>query len=268
MALYHVPSPLLLAAFLVAAVAFVCTAQWSVHRRFHATDFEQHNQVGGFIITIAGTLYAVVLGFLTVVVWQQYQSSADRVASEAAAVSDAWHTAVGFPRPVRTQLRRDMSAYANDMLHSEWPLMRKGRFSIEGDRLIMDMTGIAGSYVPKNPAESNAQSTTMQSLVELHDARLRRLSANETGMTWLEWTMLGIGAGVVIGFCFLFGMRNSRTHLIMTSSVTVLVVTMIVMIFELQYPFRGDLGIPPDAWTGLLRHIHYMDVSSPPNMRM
>lgn len=118
----------------------------------------------------------------------------------------------------------------------------------------MDMTGVAGEYVPANGAQSNAQFATMTSLVELQDARLRRLSSNENGMTWLEWTVLGI--------------RNARTHLIMTAAVTVLIVSMIVMIFELQYPFRGDLGIPPNAWVGLLNHIHYMDAYSPGNMRM
>lgn len=268
MALYHVPSAVVLGALLILSVAFVCGVQQFIHRRFHATDFEQHNQVGGFIIAIAGTLYAVVLGFMTVVVWQQYQTAADRVSYESAAVSDAWHTAVGFPPAVRSRLRRDMSAYTANMLRVEWPLMREGRFSVEGDRLIMDMTGVAGSYVPKNAAQTTAQSATIQSLVALHDARLRRLSSNETGMSWLGWTILGIGAAVVVTFCILFGMRNQRTHLIMTSSVTVIIVSMIVMIFELQYPFRGDLGIPPSAWVGLQKHIQYMDANSPMNMRM
>jgi hypothetical protein len=30
-----------------------------------------HNEVGGIVIAVTGTLYAVVLGFLTVVVWQK-----------------------------------------------------------------------------------------------------------------------------------------------------------------------------------------------------
>ncbi len=153
MVLYHVPSPLLLAAAIVFGVALVCGAQLAIHARYRATDWEEHNQVGGFIIAIAGTLYAVVLGFLTVVVWQQYESAADRVSTEAAAVSDAWHSAVGFPPALRSRLRRDMSAYANDMVRNEWPMMQDGRFSIEGDRLIMEMTSLYG-YVraPKRRA--------------------------------------------------------------------------------------------------------------------
>lgn len=268
MLLYRIPPPVLLVLLLLAATGFVVTAQLLIHRRFKETNFEEHNQVGGFIITIAGTLYAVVLGFLTVVVWQHYQDAAQGVAYESAAVADAWHTAVGFPRPIRARIRRDVNAYAVDMLHVEWPLMRQGRFSVEGDRLIMDMTAVAGTYVPRNLAQANAQELTMTALVEAHDARLRRLASNDSGMSWLAWSVLGIGATVVIGFCLLFGMRNIRTHLLMTSAVTVIIVAMIVMIFELQYPFRGGMGIPPAAWTALLRHIHYMDSASPMNMRM
>jgi Protein of unknown function (DUF4239) len=134
--------------------------------------------------------------------------------------------------------------------------------------LIMHATGVVGEYVPRNGAESNAQAGVLHQLSELHDARLRRLSSNDAGISWFDWTVLTIGALVVIGFCFLFGVRNARTHLIMTSCVAVLIASMFVMIFELQYPFRGDLRIPPKAWTGLVAHIRWMDAQSPANMRM
>lgn len=268
MGLYRLPSIALLTVAVIVAVAVSVLGQRALHRRFRSIDFEAHNQVGGVIVTIAGTLYAVVLGFITVVVWQQYQGAEDRLSLETAAVSDAWHTAVGYPQPVRSHLRRDLVAYASDMIATEWPLMHEGRFSIKGDALIMDMSGAAESYIGRNSAETTAQMLTTQNLVALHDARLRRLSSNNHGLKWIQWTVLGAGGVIVVAFCYLFGMRNEAAHLAMTSAVTILIVTMIVLIYELQYPFRGDLGIGPDAWLGLMQHIRYMDTTAPMNMRM
>ena len=40
-----------------------------------------------------------------------------------------------------------------------------------------------------------------------------------------------------------------------------------VLLFELQYPFRSDVGIGPDVWQGAIAHIHQMQVGNQMNMR-
>jgi hypothetical protein len=59
--LYGIPSALLLLIAIVIAVAAAGAGQIYVHRRFSDQDFVQHNEVGGFIIAVVGTLYAVRL---------------------------------------------------------------------------------------------------------------------------------------------------------------------------------------------------------------
>ena len=266
--LYSVPAPVLLLLAIVAAVALAGGGQIFVHRRFSTADFVQHNEVGGFIIAVVGTLYAVVLGFHTVVIWQHYADSEDLVALESAAAADAWHTAVGLPDGIRAKVRRDVVDYVQIMTQDEWPLMRRGSFSPQADIAVMDAIGGAGDFTPVNWRESNAQSATLQQLVFLHDDRQRRLTNNERGVSWFEWLVLFIGAVCVICFCWLFGLKNPRTHLLMTSAVAVIIVSMLVLLFELQYPFRSNIGIGNDAWIGLIDHIRLMQSGGQINMRM
>ncbi|HYZ17805.1 MAG TPA: DUF4239 domain-containing protein [Candidatus Acidoferrum sp.] len=265
--LYAIPWPILLTCAIVVTVVVACSAQFAIYRRFGKADFIRRNEVAGFI-TVVGTLYAVVLGFMTVVVWQQYDTVQTGVALETGAVSDTWHNAVGFPPTVRRQLRVAMQGYAHEMIDVEWPRMRHGGFSVRGDNLIMEATGTVGSYVPVNGAETNAQAMELRLLTELHDTRLRRISSNESGLSAFNWIILTLGAVVVIAFCWLFGTSNPRVHLVMTAAVTILITSMFVMIFELQFPFRGDLGIRSTPWVALLDHIRYMDRMSTMNMRM
>jgi hypothetical protein len=266
-ALYAVPSFCVLVGTIALAVALAAGGQILVHRHFKASDFVRQNEVAGFIIAVVGTLYAVVLGFVTIVVWQQYEGARDRVSVEAASVADAWHNAVGLPPAVRSRVRRDMLEYAATMKTQEWPLMRSGGMSPRGDELIMDATSTVGLLVPANAGQSNAQSATLKLLSDLHEMRQRRLGGNESPVSGFQWAVLLIGAAMVIGFCYLFGMGNERVHVLMTSSVAVIVATMFTLVFELQYPFRSDLGITPAAWTGVMRHIDAMDMG-PPGMRM
>jgi hypothetical protein len=59
-----------------------------------------------------------------------------------------------------------------------------------------------------------------------------------------------------------------RVHLLMTAAVAIVVVSVLVLLFELQYPFRSGLGIPPDAWDSFIEHIHLMQNSGQMDMRM
>lgn len=250
------------------AVALACGGQLYVHRRFAHQDFVQHNEVGGFIIAVVGTLYAVVLGFLTVVVWQHFADARDLVAIESAAAADTWHTAVGLPIASRMRVRQDIVEYSNLMVDREWPDMRRGNFDLKADLVLMDAIAADGWFVPANLREGNAQSATMDQLSILHDDRQRRLNINANGVSWFEWVILLLGAVCVVCFCWLFGLRNERTHLIMTSAVTVVIVSMLVLLFELQYPFRSNIGIGSDAWSGAVSHIRLMQRGSQMQMRM
>lgn len=267
-ALYSIPALVLLLIAIVVAVAFAGGGQLYLHRRFRDADFVQHNEVGGFIISVVGTLFAVVLGFHTLVIWQSYAASQDLVALESAAAADTWHAAVGLPRAVQRRVRGDVTRYAQIIIADEWPAMRHGSFTPSADLVVMDAIGAAGSFTPTNDRESNAQSATLQQLMLLHDDRQRRLAMNQQGVSWFEWLVLFIGALCVICFCWLFGLKNKRTHALMTSVVAVIIVSMLVLLFEMQYPFRSNVSIGPGDWVGLQNHIRLMQAGTQMNMRM
>jgi hypothetical protein len=266
--LYNIPAALLLVSSIIMAITAAGCGQIYVHRRFSSQDFVAHNEVGGIIIAVTGTLYAVILGFLTVVAWQHLMEARELVVLESGADIDAWHTAVGLPAAVRQRVREDMLNYAKIMIYREWPTMKHGGFDASAAEVAMDAIVAAGMLVPKNMGESNAQAATLQQLGVMHDARQRRIDGNVSGISWFEWLVLLIGATCVICFCWLFGLRNSRTHLLMTSTVVTVIVSMLVLLFELQYPFRSDVGISPHAWQAAVVHIHQMQAGEQMNMKM
>jgi hypothetical protein len=264
----EVPAVLLLLATLSATLCFACGGQSYLHHRFSRHDFVQHNEVGGIIMGVAGTVFGVVLGFLTVVAWQQFTDARQLVAQETAAATDIWHTAIGLPYANRSRIRDDILRYSQLMVSSEWPQMRHGGIDKQADLLLMDAIAAAGTIKPGDLMQSNSQMGTLQQLNVLHDVRLRRISANAEGISAFEWLILSIGGVCVIGFCWLFGIANPRIHLVMTAIVTVLLTSLLVLLFELQFPFRTDLRITAANWVGAVNHIHAMQAGSLMDMRM
>ena len=126
--LYAVPAALLLLVTLMVCVVLAVWGQLFVHRRFRSADFGEHNELGGVLTVVAASLYAVLLGLLTVVAWEHFQEARDIGTAESDAGIDARHTAVGLSPQVRQRVRSDMAAYALDMTDHEWALMRRGGY--------------------------------------------------------------------------------------------------------------------------------------------
>ena len=265
--LYEIPAVLFLVLALAATIMLSGLGQTLVHRLFRSQDFIAHNEVGGIIIAVAGTMYAVVLGFITVVAWQHYLEARDLVVQESDAAIDVWHTAVGLPPSVRTRIRADMIGYTQIMITKEWPRMREGAFDENAAMISMDAINSAGAFVPSNMGQSNAQVATLQQLGVLHDARQQRIATNDPSVSRFEWCVLLIGAFCIIAFCWLFGLRNRRMQLLMTSAVVTIIVSTLVMLFELQDPFRSSVGVTSQAWSEALAHIHEMQQGPMAGMR-
>jgi hypothetical protein len=266
--LIEAPAVSLLLAALSATVALSCAGQWYVHHRFPQHDFVQHNEVGGFIIGVTGSLYAVMLGFLIVVGWQHFADARQLVASEAALDADVWHAADGLPTAARTRVRSEALQYSLLMTRDEWPQMRAGNFDTDADFTVMRAMTAADGLIPANSKESNAQSATLQALGSLHDVRQRRLADNAGGLSSFEWLVLAIGAACVISMCWIFGIANAGVHLFMTATVTISITSALILLFELQYPFRTDLRIMPTSWLATINHIHLMQTDTRSSMKM
>src|SRR5947209_14224855 len=97
----HVPSVLLGIGSVVVAAALATAGLLLVRRNVALSTLELHNDVAGFIIAVIGVLYSVVLGFLVVFVWEQFDG-ANTLADHEAVLVQA--------------LYRDAGAYRDDRL--------------------------------------------------------------------------------------------------------------------------------------------------------
>ena len=261
--LTRVPAAVLLVVMVALTLAtFGASHLVLTHRIRHRV--RRHRAVGGVIITVASTIYGTILGFMTVVAWQHYQEARELVVAESDADIDTWHTAVALPPEPRQRVRGDMIAYANLMVNHEWAAMKRGSVDAKPAFLGMDAIDAAATFNPANAAESNAQNATLQQLTIMHDARQRRIAINDGAISWFQWLVLIEGAIWIAGLAWVFGTRHMGIHLLMSSTVVVLITSMLVLLFELQYPFRSDIGIPPTPWNHAIEHIRQMESGERP----
>jgi hypothetical protein len=247
-ALYAIPVWLLLALAIVVAAGLACAGQLLVRRMFPGADFRPHNEVAGIVLGIIGGLFGVTLAFIIAIVWQEFDQTQQRVAIETSAAADLYHTATGLPAPLGPGVRGNLIAYARLLVDDEWPAMRSGGSSARAEQLLTRTYQDIARFRPRDVGSSNAQAAALTYVGVLHDARHRRLDDNNSGVSPFEWSILVIGALIIVGLCYLVGFPDVRTQLVMTGALAAMIAVMFTLIFELDYPFRGDLAIAPTGW--------------------
>src|SRR5215471_14906427 len=129
--LYTIPSWLLFLLIVGGSVGLVWIGTVLLRRRTTAPKDDRHNEVAGFIFAAVGVLYAVLLAFTVIIVWEQYLAAESAVSQEAAALITVAHDTSSFPEPARSQVHDQLRAYAQFVINDEWRTMDEGTLEHE-----------------------------------------------------------------------------------------------------------------------------------------
>jgi hypothetical protein len=242
----------------VIALACAATAAgaYIVHR-FSSDRLEQsRNDVAGPVVSVAGTILAVMLSFMVVIVWEEYDTSAASVLREAGALSDLHQESDGFPFAMRLRIQSAIDRYVDTVLHIEWPQMRTGGRSGQADDLAREIENDVIDYNPTTPVQTTLQASSLDLVHNFLDSRRQRLFDNQQGISLYMWATLIFLSVVTIWLALLFRTENWRAHTIMTVALAAIVAAILVLIAELDYPFRGTLQIQPGAFIQVMHTVH------------
>ena len=222
--------------------------------------------MAGFIYGVIGVVYAVLLGFTAIIVWEQFRNAQRGVEREANALADLYRAAQVFPPQVRDQVALRVRAYTRLVIEKEWPAMVDGESSPETWDEYNRLWRTYHEFQPQNEHQRTWYAESLRRLNELGDSRRDRLLNVRSGVPSVIWTVLLGGGAVTIGFSFLFGAPNARAQGLMTAGLSLTIGVVLLAILALEQPYAGITRVQPrafyqvediiESWsrTGLERH--------------
>jgi hypothetical protein len=250
--LLQIPAPIL--GFLWAAVVVAISVGGLVvfRKAVSHTRLENAHASSGLVFQLAGVLYAVLVAFLVVVVWEQFGDAETATGAEASAVADLLRDSTALPEASRHDVQASLVAYTEAVVHDEFPRMRRGeRIEDQSDEL----TAVWAAYLKVQPETRNEISFFDDDIVRLNDLsanRKARVSTGEAAIPNELWVLLLGGGAVVMVFTFLFSTRDLLVHAIAVGLTAALMGFIIYLIFALEHPFVGALSVKPDAFANVL----------------
>jgi hypothetical protein len=213
---------------------------------------EGQNDVAGFIYAVLGVAYAVLLAFMLIAVWQDYNTAQTNVESEAHELAGVYFLASQLPEPQRTRLQGLARTYARVVVEEEWPMMERGQTSPRADSLLRQLRLELLEFDPHTKGEQVLYERGLTQLHDAADARRSRLLEVREGIPELLWVVLVGGGVVTVSFTYLFGLKSNVAHALMVAALTLLICGILFTIGEFDYPFSGVVEIRPEAFKEVL----------------
>lgn len=251
----HIPS-VLLGLIMVAIASTFSTVGILLVRRYVGFDkLRDHNDVAGPIFGTLGVLYAVLLAFVVIVSWENYDRAHMDVVAEANNYANIYRNASGFGEEFRTEIRERMDSYLQTVIDEEWPLLARGGRSPEVQRLADEFWQLVGQYEPKTEGEKIFLGECVSQMNEAGEYRRQRLVDAQTGIHPLLWFVLLTGGFITVAFTFFFGAKNVVVQLVMTNMLAVVIALILLTTLELDHPFSGDVALRAEPFKQVLLFI-------------
>jgi hypothetical protein len=206
---------------------------------------EEHNDVAGFIYAVVGVVYAVLLAFVVIAVWEDYEAARDTTVREADELAEIFFIAHQLPGPERSRLQELSRSYARVVVEEEWALMAEGRASPRARDTLDEIRGTVQGLELLDGAGQVLYDEELDRVNALADARRERLLDAEVGLPAILWIVLVVGGLITVGFTYLFGLRSNVAHTLMVATLTAVLAMVLFTIGALEYPFSGTVRLQP-----------------------
>jgi len=218
----------------------------------HGRVQEGHNDVCVPIFLNAGVLFAVLLGFMVIAVWESFDAARINVATEAISLVPLYRSSGNLPKEAGEKIRELIREYVHQVIEDEWPTQAStGQPSSKARKQTGDIfrsfgNGTIASEIKKEFPLSC--SVLMQALTEVtNDRNKRNIQANEDIST-VMWIVILSGAFVVITMSFIIYMERPLPHMIMSAMMAALIGLLLFSCLILSHPFRGPIALSSEAF--------------------
>jgi hypothetical protein len=227
-----------------------------VRRKVPLPVLETQHEVAGFIIGVLGAIYAVLLAFVVVVVWNQFEDAKSTVGKEANQLNDLTLIAQGFDATTERRLLEAIRVYTMTVMDDEWKTMSEGKASQKAQTAIENLWQIYRELEPQTNRENALYAESLDRLSDVSDNRRLRIYASSDDIPLVIQVILWGGGLITVAFTYFFGVKSIRSQALMTAALAGEIAFILFLIVALDNPFHGYLRVTPEPMQRVLDRIH------------
>ena len=212
-----------------------------VRRRWPRAAQGAYKETGSHLLTQTLAIYGLVLAFVIVNQYGDYNQTRKEIQTEALNVEDLQRASQLLEPRGKAEVSQAIGVYVRRVVDEEWSAMSSGTASPRTAAAFTELYDVLGRNAPRDPGALLAYSNASAYLHSAHDARHRRVDAATDTLPSMLMAFLLLGALASVGATLLLGMRNSQ--LVVPMALAGLLGFTLLLSLSLDHPFTGDSGL-------------------------
>jgi hypothetical protein len=246
-------------------VALVVVGSWTLLSMlglvvFNCFSSSEHRhkdtETVGLTYAIVAVVYAVLIGFIVVNVFEASAKSEGIATTEANQLSNLKFDSLGLSNDESLLIRNGVDKYLDTVIHSEWPSQQDGDIEEKafepGWEQVSRLSTQLAAYEPGTTGQSVTKGEMLRVMDDLVEARRNRIEAAGEHVPDVIWQILLLAGAVAVGYTYLFGAHSFKIHLAIVGLIAATISLVFVLIIELDYPFRGEVSVSDEAFVAAL----------------
>jgi Protein of unknown function (DUF4239) len=203
-----------------------------------------HNDLIGWQLSILGTTYAVIVGFMLYAVWNNFGLAEVNADTEANALINVYRLADGLPAAQRDQVKQTARQYAEVVLDKDWPAMEQGYTGrLASHEVDQKMWQILMSVKAASGAELTAEDHALYELSAMAEHRRLRQLQSVGRLPGILWFVLIVGGALSIMSSCMFGAESAWLHGLQVFAFSLLVALALIAIADIDRPYQGSVHV-------------------------
>ncbi len=208
----------------------------------------------GLTYAIVAVVYAVLIGFIVVNVFEASAKGDEVATTEANQLSSLKLDSVGLSTEESKLICQSVDKYLDIVVQKEWPAQQEGKLDDEvfqpGWTQLSVLSMQLASYEPTTAGQGVTKTAMLAVMDQVVEARRNRVEAAGDHVPSVIWEILLLAGGIAVIYTYLFGAHSFGIHLAITGLIAATISLVFVLIIALDYPFRGEVSVSDEAYVG------------------
>ena len=206
------------------------------------------SEFSGAVTQSVMVCYGLIAALTAVKVWDRYDQVQSIASAEATSLGALVRDFGGYPSPVREQLKGELRAYTQQVIERAWPAMKYGVVPTEGVKLIDQVQKTLFTFQPATESEKLIHAETLRAYNQMIVLRRQRVDAAKTALPNVLWVVLLPGAFACLLLSLFYRIEEPKLQYICSIGLAGFIAMVLFVIFSLDRPFVGEMGIKPDSY--------------------
>ena len=229
-------------------VILVLIGLFLVNRFMPAWRHESSSQTVAGVVAMVMTMFAVLVAFVIVNLFNSYEGASNNVANEAASLTDLVRDARHFPPPVRQRIERAVAQYVVEVRQQEFRTLSMGKEDARAQELLGNIFEAVQTYSPHNSGQQAFYSDTIQQLHSIADERESRLDAADAGIPKPLLYLMILLAVLTLTAALFIDTHHGGLDVAVVVTLAIAVSAGMLTALLLEHPFSGSIAVSSDAY--------------------